>query len=221
MPNQIYTLLAFATCLSLTSHTRAALIDFNEKQGADGDYTINTPTTTATALGTSGITATFSGQWSDSGSSTDHQGAYTIDAAEDYFFVTSDEETSGTLVLSGLTEALYDINIFASIASEAVSSPRLEDITVNGAFSAATQSNDFNPKSDGFDDGTILMWSNVAPDEFGQITVVVSIPAPTAGGNHLGTLNALEFTAVPEPATLSVLMLGAFTGLCGRRKCDR
>lgn len=207
-------LIATLGALALCTGANAALIDFNDRQGSDGDFTFDTPTDGP--LGATGITVDFAGSINDSGSGTNHQGAYPIDAAEDYFFTnTSTGAVSSSITLEGLTGPAYDIVIYASIATDGGLGLRIGDYTVNGAFSDGGVSDDFDPFVDGFTNGTVMTWTNVTPIA-GEITVEINVPAPATSVNT-AVINALEFSVIPEPASLSLLAAGGLL-IAGRRR---
>ena len=218
-------LCGLAASALIAGSASASLIDFNQVQGSDGDFTI--ANITNTPLGATGVTVTFAGTISDSSSGTNHQGAYTIDAAEDYFFVrgTNSNGAIATITLSGLTGPAYDISIYSAVANSAtLNATRLADITVNGAFSDGGESDDYSANSDGFGSGTVLLFSNVVPSS-GSIDVIIQTPAgdplPGSSGtnedNYIGFINALEFVVIPEPGSLALLGLGVLCLLSRRR----
>lgn len=209
-------LTAAATLFAFGPTANATLIDFNQVQGSDGDFTFDTPTDGP--LGATGISLDFDGAINDSGSGTDHQGAYPIAAAKDYFFAnTGSTAVSGTITLEGLTGPAYDITIYSSIASDGGSGGvRISDITVNGVFSEGGLSDDYDPFTQGFNNGTLLTWSNVVPVA-GEIEITLSIPA-ASGVVNTGVINALEFTVIPEPATAVLAGLGALVMLARPRR---
>ncbi|MCP5056870.1 MAG: PEP-CTERM sorting domain-containing protein [bacterium] len=202
-----------------TDVARATVIDLNDQRGSSGDFTFSSPTDGP--LGASGISLAFSAGIFDSGNPGDNQGAYALDAAEDYFFVSGSNGsgTTETIILSGLTASAYDFTLYASRAGNSTQQGQIADYTIHGLFSDGGESDDFEAFADGFSAGTEMLFSNVSPIA-GTITISITTnpgdPFPTLDGgsaisgldNYHGLISAIAFTPVPEPGTGSLLLLG-------------
>ncbi|MGB0993246.1 MAG: PEP-CTERM sorting domain-containing protein [Akkermansiaceae bacterium] len=119
-----------------------------------------------------------------------------------------------TLVLKGATPgSLWDINVVNAFNTAANES----DMQVNGLFadgtagpSASSAGDDWDRKADGWDNNAGLIFSGVAADVSGEFHITFD------GGNP--TLQALEFTSVPEPSSTALLGLGGLALIMRRRK---
>jgi len=159
-----------------------------------------------TSESATGITLTASG-WSSSSNTannTNQAGAFDAAfglAADDNFNVGSG---TATITLSGIAAGSYIFEI-ASSRSSAGSGNRLADITVGNNFADTTPNgDDFNANSDGFVDGSLLVWNSITAN--GADDVVIQI---TAGSGDFGYINAFTISPVPEPSSTALL------GLCG------
>lgn len=170
--------------------TDLALVDFN------------TGVATAVTLTTSASPATYN--WSKA-TTTNHwiaenEGPSWLDesknAAKDHIYL--GWNIAGYLTFKNLDPTqLYTIEIISSF---------------NGTYTAAlpfyvngANKQTWNPKTQGYDTGGWLTWTDIAPDANNQIVVQV---ADTGGHAYNAYVNAIRITAVPEPATLALLALG-------------
>lgn len=166
--------------------------------------------TAATGIGVEGsIGANNStpddGQWRSSGVDDDNNWNGGADkdwvdsyAAGDYYWSTSTNATGGTatwtITLTGLDDTLlYD---FELVSARSSTGSRVGNYEVQGT----TTSNEvnsilFDSKGDGWDNESILKWSNISPTASGEIDLSMS----ASGGNQI-FVNAIELTQVPEPA---------------------
>jgi hypothetical protein len=108
--------------------------------------------------------------------------------------------------------SLWDVVVTNSFNTPA---GNLADIQINGLFADGTTGpslsgagDDWDRRLDGWDNGTSLNFTSVAADSNGHLTITLN------GGNP--TLQALQFTPVPEPGTAFFGALGAVVLL--RRK---
>lgn len=235
---KLTSIIAISASLSAISASGQILIDFNDSRGSlSGTDEFTIASVANTTLGSTGISLTFSGDFTDSGSGTDHSGAFAggdfDEAAEDYFFVRDPSlglnGALGTLEISGLTAGSYLIEVVSSVNSSTsnLDSTRIADIMVNGSFadsgpSTGNLGDDFNAVTDGNLEGTSLVWAAVAPTA-GTITLTMQTPAGGFGSssdiNATGFLNSVRITAIPEPSTWVMLGgLAIFLGLIRLRR---
>lgn len=92
----------------------------------------------------------------------------------------------------------------------------LADIQINGLFadgttgpSASSDGNAWDRRVDGWDNNTSLNFTSVAADSNGYLTITLN------GGNP--TIQALQFTQVPEPGTSLLGTLGCLL-ICRRKR---
>ena len=197
------------------------IIDFNEASATNLSNTattllIATPDTTSTSIGGDDITIEFT-NFQDSGSGGNagafSPGTFAV-AADDYFFVRaatgSGAGITATLTFSGLAASFYDISIASSVASSQFNETRLADFSINGSFGTGDIGDDFDSFDDGFDAGTLISWSNIAPTA-GEISIIITTPAgdalPDPGTqDYITMLNGLQISPVPipEPGSLGL-----------------
>jgi len=108
--------------------------------------------------------------------------------------------TVGTIVISGLTAPSYTVDFVAARSSAGGDpSERTADYQLNGAFATSSPDGDgFNSYLDGWVNGSIITWENVAPIS-GELTL-------TGSGTPNGHYDAIRITAVPEPSMAAALM---------------
>jgi len=104
--------------------------------------------------------------------------------AADYFYIYS--PNTGTFTFSGLDDnKKYAFHVVSSRSSGS----RRCDITVGGSFADTTPNgDDFNPVTDGYTNGRLLVWDQVAPSG-GQIPLAVQ-----GVSGMVGYLNAIQLT---------------------------
>ena len=145
-------------------------------------------------------------------------------ATVDYFFSTGDDQQGGGndddgggFMLSGLDPTLeYE---FAFFGSRNTTETRITEYKVlgDGEWVAQLQTSGDNIGADGTYDGNndeIALVTGVRPDEFGQVFVDMTLIQ-----GQFAYINAMQVTAVPEPASAAVVIgLGAGTLLRRRRR---
>lgn len=216
---------------AITAQGQIVLVDFGDANAttlsSEWNAGIRADTGATDLLDTSGAATTwdisFGGDVSDS-TSTGHLGNRTetpswSDANDNVLDdrVWLDAGASGTMTLSGLDVNLtYSIEIFSSYAAGS-----------GGRGSATYTMKDANGDVEGFNAftdvslGTAVAWaSNVegtnaeegwlgwfdmTPDGTGQIVLDIVVPSSGDDINPRGAINAMEITAVPEPATYAIL----------------
>ncbi len=123
--------------------------------------------------------------------------------------------TGATVVFSNLLSDLYRLKLISSRGDSA--GTRNADYLVNGAYAdsgGATGSNPFSASIDGWVNKSIMTWQWIAPDVSGQITLQT---VPLSG--NWSYVNAVELSAVPEPSSLMLLLLGGLlAGMATWRK---
>jgi hypothetical protein len=166
-----------------------------------------------------GVTVTYNANWTRSGA-TGQAGAFVgtswEDAANDRFFANSG--TTGTITIAGLLVGeTYTIQIIGADVDGTTN--RTADYRVNGGFgdgSSPLNGDNYNPYTDGFQNGRVMTYSGVAPDIDGEI----QISATGVGTQPLGILSAytIEGNFVPEPSTMLSLLVGLGMAVCARRR---
>ncbi|MFW5839497.1 MAG: PEP-CTERM sorting domain-containing protein [Planctomycetota bacterium] len=138
---------------------------------------------------------------------------FPISATRDLGFTVDDEGTvgDGTIVFEfrNLNTALtYDFEFFGGIGS----GPRLESVFTETTTGGGSASDSYQPLNNTDDIATL---SDLAPDANGTIEITWGL----GGGSGSSTiLSVVQFTAVPEPATMGVLGLGGLAILRRRRR---
>ena len=112
--------------------------------------------------------------------------------------------STGEITFTGLTDSAYDFSVISS---------RSEAGTRSGTFliegdAPGNHSGTFCAYTDGWLGRKVMTWTNVAPDDDGEITLWVS-----AVSGQLGYLSAMSFHMVPEPGTLALLSCGGIMSL--------
>ena len=152
--------------------------------------------------GSSNIDLRVNGNWQDTFLA-GQAGAFAITSpqlapgADDFLFLAGG--TTGTVRFEGLTGSRYKLEIVSSRSTD--SSNPIADITVNGLFAdTLPNGDDYDAHIEGFDNGNLMIWNNVAPVS-GQISVAVSVQS-----GRTGFLNAVHL--IPEPASMMLLVIG-------------
>jgi hypothetical protein len=123
------------------------------------------------------------------------------------------------ITISGLGTTPYHVDFIAARSSSGPSSTaRQGSYTIGGSAAdsggtSSTASTVWNAHYDGWELGGVMTWNDVSPDA-GDITIDISGESP--GENVYPT--AIRLTAVPEPASLSLLALGSLALLRRRRR---
>lgn len=145
----------------------------------------------------------------------DPSAPYVTSTTRDSFYGNT-EEFSGnsnltpSFTLSGLDPAsTYNFRFYASRMG--VNDIRTTDYFVSGAISGMATLNVANNISN---TATVL---GIAPDIFGNIQISLTASADNNNANHFTYLGTLEIVAVPEPASVALLMM-AGTALVGLRR---
>jgi hypothetical protein len=122
------------------------------------------------------------------------------DAAKD--FMSSAWNTSVVVTFKNLDPNLsYALEAVASTSGSASTVPwRVNDA---GVWSGWTN---FNAKTQGYDQGQWLTWTDLTPDANNQIALQIGQSGVSTNYNIL--FNAVRLHAVPEPVTLALLALG-------------
>lgn len=121
-----------------------------------------------------------------------------------------------SFTLSGLSASeTYDLTMFAS---RDATGTRITDYTVTGSgapviLSLQTSGTDLGGVGINHNMASTANFSGIAPDVNNQITVSIDI---NSGG--FAYLNAMQITVVPEPASLSFLLLGGLVLRLTRRR---
>lgn len=200
-------------------------IDFNDHAAAPGAGwnevdTLGSAVALSDSLGNAtDVTVTITGDLDNSSTNDGQDSADLADptlepGARDYFFI-SGADDDGFIAIEGLDPSQqYLIEVVAS-RSSAGSISKASDYTANGLFADSSPSGDnFDTFSDGFVNGSVLVWDAVTPNASGQI--VLTIDSQTSPQSN-GYINALRITTVPEPATGLLLVLGGGVLLRRRR----
>jgi hypothetical protein len=220
-----------ATALACaTTHAGVVLVDFGDANSttlpAEWNTSIRADTGATNLVDTTGSATTwdisFSGI-SDS-TSTGHLGARTETPAwsdandnvlDDRLWLNAGQ--SGSMVLSDLdVNRTYSIEIFSSYATGS-GGRGSATYTMTDADGVVEGFNAFTDVSRGTAvawasniDGTNgeegwLGWYDMTPDTNGQIVLSINVPSSGDDINPRGAINAMQITAVPEPATYAAL----------------
>jgi len=225
------TFLLATTLACATAHSAVMLADFGDAKSDPTDANWNSGITVAdsgtynlidTAGNPTGIDIAFSGGLSDSSSGSDHRGNRTefpgwADSSQLSLQDRVWTNSAATMTLSGLNPAItYDLELFSSYASGS-----------GGRGSAIMTMTDANGAVEGFNvfpdpdtslgtsvnwvtniEGTNgaegwIGWFGMTPNASGEITLDIAMGSDDI--NPRGALNAMQITAVPEPATYAAL----------------
>lgn len=140
---------------------------------------------------------------------------FPVAATDDYFFghtgpfAGSADASNAAVKLTGLDPNLiYDFTLFSSRTG--VNDNRDTAFTVTGLNSDSGVINTAN------NDTQVLKLLGIAPDGSNEIRIDIAAAPSNTNGNSFYYFNAMQVTAVPEPATLSLVALLSL-GLARRR----
>jgi hypothetical protein len=226
------TLAAASMLLCAGAHATIVLVDFGDGNSttlpSQWNASIRADTGASNLVDTTGSATTwdvsFGGGLSDSGT-TGHLGTRTVtptwsdasnNALDDRVWLNAGQ--SGTMTLSDLDVNLtYDIEIFSSYAdgSGGRGSATHTMTDAGGAVEGFNASTDVsrgttvawatNLEGANAEEGW-LGWYDMTPDSNGRIILSISVPSSGDDINPRGALNAMQITAVPEPATYAALL---------------
>ncbi|MFW6153742.1 MAG: PEP-CTERM sorting domain-containing protein [Planctomycetota bacterium] len=187
--------------------TDAPLIDYNTGQATP--VTVSTAGTRRSTMTATWDSAETGPAWLDPAQ----------DAANDYFWQSQgssvDDTVSMVVTLKGLTPgAAYTVELISSHNTTAQSFRGCYDI--NGAFFDGSSTGTWNFKTDGYEDGGWMTWTEIVADTEGQL-VLTATPIYTDSGWNKGGVRVNAMSVVPEPATMALLGMGAL-GLLRRRR---
>jgi hypothetical protein len=133
-------------------------------------------------------------------------------ATGDYFFVL---DNSASMTFTGLNPALtYNFQIFGTRQITTVRTSVYSITDINGLHSFTLQTSGPGIGAGGYDgnNNTFATFSNIVPDNSGNITL--SLVGGTAASKY-GYIGTLQMTAnpVPEPGTITLLGAAGLTGL--------
>ncbi len=120
----------------------------------------------------------------------------------------------GQLKLMGLVPGqLYDLSLFAGLPGGGGIGLTRYSVGTQDGNAGTDQYIDFNPSNN---TTQFMDFANIPADASGHIYIKLSLPISGGGWGNYGYLNFFSITAVPEPATLSLLLLAPVA--LGRRK---
>ena len=192
-------------------HTQDAIADLIDSTGASTGFGLNTTGFNEAGPNTSGTT-----------SPTGDASVFDAEATRDSLFGHSDNfnvgapRPLGVLVLTGLDATgttLYDFTFFGSRLG--VGDNRETDFLITGGNSLSGVLNPSNNESD------VLTLSGLSAN-LGSGDIVINVSAGSNNNNgsgfyYLGAMN-VEFSAVPEPGSACLILLGGLSVLCKRRR---
>jgi len=109
-----------------------------------------------------------------------------------------------------VTITLQNVDPSLSLTLKLVSSSSEQDFygyyRVNGNFADNNPSgNPFSSQIDGYQQGTVMVWSNMTADVSGNVTFTFS---KYSAGNYYNAANALRITVIPEPSVAILVTMG-------------
>lgn len=136
------------------------------------------------------------------------------DATTDTFASVGFLTTDTIATISGLASGSYRIDLVAARQSGPTEA-RTADYQLNGLFAdTVPNGDDFNARTDGYIQHSILTWNNASLDTSGDLVLTIDEPI-----SSFGYLTALRISQVPEPCSLLLLGTGGIAVWGYRRRC--